>query len=164
MQDCDVAMSISEKDLFDARTAWGNGLIEISKTFENEGIEMATSLASDLIDNLYGFNFGKVLFKPTLSGGSQTFRTTKEGALSYFVGHNPAYPNDSGFGIKFWREINSDTAATFIDDTVAMWMGWVTFIDKNGQVTKVDKSLGYKLDDVGNLKITLHHSSLPYEL
>ena len=156
-------MSISEKDLFDARTAWGNGLIEISETFENEGIEMATSLASDMIDNLYGFNFGKVLFKPTLSGGSQTFRTTKEGALSYFVGHNPAYPNDSGFGIKFWREINSDTAATFIDDTVAMWMGRVTFIDRDGQVTKVDKSWGYKLDDFGKLRITLHHSSLPYE-
>ena len=157
-------MSISEKDLFDARTAWGNGLIEISETFENEGIEMATSLASDLIDNLYGFNFGKVLFKPTLSGGSQTFRTTKGGALSYFVGNNPAYPNDSGFGIKFWREISSDTSAIFIDDTVAMWMGWVNFIDRDGQVTKVDKSWGYKLDDVGNLRITLHHSSLPYGL
>ena len=96
-------MPISEKDLLDARTAWGNGLIEISKTFETEGIEMATSVASDMIDNLYGFNLGKVLFKPTLSGGSQTFRPTKEGALSYFVGHNSAYPNDSGFGIKFWR-------------------------------------------------------------
>ena len=157
-------MSISEKNLFDARTAWGNGLIEISETFENEGIEMATSLARDMIDNLYGFNLGKVLFKPTLSSGSQTFRTTKEGALSYFVGHNPAYPSDSGFGIKFWREINSDTAAIFIDDTVAMWMGWVTFIDRDGQVTKVDKSWVYKLDDFGNLRITLHHSSLPYEL
>ena len=117
-----------------------------------------------MINNLYGFNFGKVLFKPTLSGGSQTFRTTKEGALSYFVGHNPAYPNDSGFGIKFWREINSDTSAIFIDETVAMWMGRVTFIDSDGQVTKVDKSWGYKLDDVGDLRIMLHHSSLPYEL
>ena len=87
MQDCDVAMPISEKDLFDARTAWGNGLIEISKTFETEGIEMATSVASDMIDNLYGFNFGKVLFKPTLSGGSQTFRPTKEGALSLSLIH-----------------------------------------------------------------------------
>ena len=164
MQDCDVAMPISEKDLLDARTAWGNWLIEISKTFETEGIEMATSVASDMIDNLYGFNFGKVLFKPTLSGGSQTFRPTKEGALSYFVGHNSAYPNDSGFGIKFWREISSDTSAIFIDDTVAMWMGWVNFVDRDGQVTKVDKSWGYKLDDVGNLRITLHHSSLPYGL
>jgi hypothetical protein len=155
---------ILEKDLFTARTAWGNGLLEISKSFETEGIEMATSVASDMIDNLYGFNFGQVLFKPTLSGGSQTFRTTKEGALSYFVGHNPTYPNDSGFGIKFWREISSETSAIFIDDTVAMWMGWVTFTDRDGQATKVENSWGYKLDDVGNLRITLHHSSLPYEI
>ena len=157
-------MPISEKDLFDARTAWGNGLIEISKIFETEGIEMATSVASEMINNLYGFNFANVLFKPTLSGGSQTFRPTKEGALSYFVGHNLEYPNDSGFGIKFWREISSETSAIFIDDTVAMWMGWVVLIDRDGQVTKVDKSWGYKLDDVGNLRIVLHHSSLPYEL
>jgi hypothetical protein len=44
-----------------------------------------------------------------------------------------------------------------------MWMGWVTLIDKNGYITKVDKSWGYKQDPSGNLKIVLHHSSLPYE-
>ena len=38
----------------------------------------------------------------------------------------------------------------------------VTFVDKNGQVTKVDKSWGYKLDNLGKLRIVLHHSSLPY--
>ena len=157
-------MPISEKDLSNARMAWGNSILKISKAFETAGIEMATTVADNMIDNLYGFNFGKVLFKPTLSGGSQTFRLTKEGALSYFVGHNSAYPNDSGFGIKFWREINSDTSAIFVDDTVAMWMGWVNFIDRDAQVTKVDKSWGYKLDDVGNLRITLHPSSLPYGL
>ena len=155
-------MTISEKDLFTARSAWGNGLIEISRAFETSGIEMATSVASDMIDNLYGFSFGNVLFKPTLSSGSKTFRPTKEGALSYFVGHNSEYPNDSGFGIKFWREISSETSAIFVDDTVAMWMGWVTFIDRDGQVTKVEKSWGYKLDNVEKLRITLHHSSLSY--
>ena len=157
-------MPISEKDLFDARTAWGNGLIEISKSFETGGIETARKVVSNMLDTLYGYDLGQVLFKPTLSGGSQTFRPTKEGALSYFVGHNSAYPNDSGFGIKFWREISSETSTIFIDDTVAMWMGLVTLIDKDGQVTKVDKSCGYKLDDYGNLRIVLHHSSLPYEI
>ena len=157
-------MPIQEKDLSDARLAWGNGLIKISKTFEIEGIERATSVASDMIDKLYFFEFGQVLFKPTLSGGSQTFRPTKEGALSYFVGHNSSYPNDNGFGIKFWRQVSSETSAIFIDDTIAMWMGWVTFIDRDGQVTKVDKSWGYKLDGDGNLRITLHHSSIPYEM
>ena len=159
-----MAMPISEKDLFDARTAWGNGLIEISKIFETEGIEMATSVASEMIDNLYGYDLGQVLFKPTLSGGSQTFRPTKEGALSYYTGQNSVYPNDIGFGVKSWREFNSNTSAIFIDDTVAMWMGSVTLIDKDGQVTKVDKSWGYKLDGNGNLRIVLHHSSLPYEI
>ena len=155
-------MPISEKDLSNARLAWGNGILEISKTFEIAGIEMATTVANNMIDKLYAYDFGKVLFKPTLSGGSQTFRPTKDGALSYFVGHNSFYPNDNGFGIKFWREVSSETSAIFIDDTVAMWMGWVTFIDKNEQVTKVDKSWGYKLDDNDNLRIILHHSSLPY--
>ena len=97
-----------------------------------------------------------------MSGGSQTFRLTKEGALSYFVGNNSAYPNDSGFGIKPWREVKSDTSAIFIDSDIAMWMGWVTFHDINGKTTMVDKSWGYKLDDDGILRIVLHHSSLPY--
>ncbi len=117
-----------------------------------------------MLDKLYGFNLGPVLFKPTLSGGHQTFRQTKEGAFHTFVGQNPDYPNDSGFGIKYWRKVKPETAGLFIDGTVAMWMGWVTFFDKNEQVTKVDKSWGYKLDDKGNLRIILHHSSLPYIL
>ena len=76
---------------------------------------------------------------------------------------NSDYPGDTGFGIKYWRDVRPDTAAVFLDDRVAMWMGWVTFTDKNDNVTKVDKSWGYKLDEDGELKITLHHSSLPYD-
>ena len=75
--------------------------------------------------------FNPMLFKPTLSGGAKLFRLTREGALSYFVGRNPLYPNDSGFGIKYWRKVIPEASAVFIDNTVAMWMGWVTFIDKN---------------------------------
>ena len=155
-------MPILEKDIFDAVSAWGDGLLEISNAYENSGIKKATLVAEEMLDGLYGFNLGSVLFKPTLSGGSQTFRSTREGALSYFVGQNPFYPQDSGFGIKFWRKVSAEASAVFIDETVAMWMGWVTFIDKNEQITKVDKSWGYKLDDQGKLRIILHHSSLPY--
>ena len=155
-------MPILEKDISEAVSAWGDGLLEISNAYENSGIEKATSVAGDMLDRLYGFNLGPVLFKPTLSGGSQTFRLTREGALSYFIGQNPVYSQDSGFGIKFWRKVSAEASAVFIDETVAMWMGWVTFIDKNEQVTKVDKSWGYKLDDEGDLRIILHHSSLPY--
>jgi len=155
-------MPILEKDVSDAVSSWGNGLLEVSNAYENSGIEKATIVAEDMLNKLYGFDLGPVLFKPTLSGGTQTFRLTKESALSYFVGQNPVYPQDSGFGIKFWRKVSAEASAVFIDETVAMWMGWVTFIDKNEQVTKVDKSWGYKLDDKGDLRIILHHSSLPY--
>ena len=156
-------MRISENDLTDARQSWGDGLIKISQIFESSGIDDAKSFASSLTDNLYGFDLGPILFKPTLSGGPKTFRQDKEGTLSYFVGQNPKYPKDTGFGLKYWRDVRFDTSSTFIEDTVAMWMGWVSFEDKDGKVTKVDKSWGYKKDSKGNLKIILHHSSLPYQ-
>ena len=91
-------MLINEKELSDARIAWGKGIVEISASYESEGIEGATLVANKVLDNLYGFELGPILFKPTLSGGDQTFRTNKEGALSYFVGNNSKYPSDNGFG------------------------------------------------------------------
>ena len=81
---------------------------------------------------------GPVLFKPTLSGGDQTFRLSKAAALSYFVGITE-YPLDTGFGIKHWREFKSETAAVFIDESIAMWMGWVTLTDANFKKSKLTK-------------------------
>ena len=155
-------MEITEKDISGAIESWGADLIKVSQAYENDGFEKARDTADYMLDKLYGFHLGPVLFKPTLSGGHQTFRQTKEGALSYFVGHNSDFPGDTGFGIKYWREVKPETAGLFIDGPVAMWMGWVTFLDKNNNVTKVDKSWGYKCDKDGKLKIILHHSSLPY--
>ncbi len=155
-------MTINEEQLLQARTAWGNGIIRISKTYDKSGITQAKAIANAFLDDVYGFELGPVLFKPTLSGGTQTFRPTKEGALSYFVGHDPTYPSDNGFGIKSWLEVKSETCAAFLDEDVAIWMGWVTLIGKNGQTIRVDKSWGYKKLKNGALKIILHHSSLPY--
>ena len=155
-------MPVLEEDISVAIDAWGSGILEISKAYEIDGFERARDVADNMLDKLYGFHLGPVLFKPTLSGGINTFRQTKLGALSYFVGHDQNYQGDSGFGTKYWRDIRPDTAAIFLDESMAMWMGWVTFTDKNDNVTKVDKSWGYKLDADGKLKIMLHHSSLPY--
>ncbi len=154
--------AITEQELTEARQIWGDALVAISKAFDTDGIESARAVANGAIDAAYGYNLGPVLFKPTMASGEQTFRPTREGALAYFVGHDSGYPLDGGFGIKGWRTVVSETAATFIDGDVAMWMGWVTFTDKDGNVTKVDKSWGYKKDEEGTLRIILHHSSLPY--
>jgi len=112
---------------------------------------------------LYGFGLGPVLFKPTMSSGEQTFRTTEESALSYFIGHNSTFPQDNGFAIKSWIRVKSKTSGVFIDDEIAAWMGWVDFTEKNGRITRVEKSWVYKKDEENNLRIILHHSSLPYE-
>lgn len=153
-------MAILEEDLMVALKTWGDALILISKDYEASGIDQARHTASEILDNAYGFDLGPVLFKPTLSGGEKTFRTTKKGALSYFVGHNSDYPLDNGFGIQGWREVTLETAAHFIQGEVAMWTGRVNMTDKNGEMTVVDKSFGYKKGPDGSLKIVLHHSSL----
>lgn len=158
-----MTTEITEQELAVARQIWGNALIAISKAFEGGGIESARIVANGAIDAAYGYELGQVLFKPTLASGEQTFRRTREGALAYFVGHSDEYPGDDGFGIKGWRSVVSETAACFIHGDVAMWMGRVTFTDKNGGNIKVDKSWGYKKNNAGKLRIVLHHSSLPYQ-
>ncbi len=156
-------MSITESELEAARASWGDALIEVSRAFDADGFDAARSVAEQMLNNAYGYGLGPVLFKPTMASGEQTFRPTKNGALSYFVGHDNDFPLDGGFGLKGWRTMRSVTAASFIEGDVAMWMGWVSFEDKDGNITKVDKSWGYKKDSKGNLKIILHHSSLPYK-
>lgn len=156
-------MTITEAELAQARQNWGDALIAISAAYEDGGIDKARPVAEDVLNAAYGYVLGPVLFKPTLSGGETTFRTTHKGALSYFVGHDSDYPKDGGFGIKGWRSMESVTAAEFTEGEVAMWMGWIMLTDKDGNVTKVDKTFGYKKDADGVLRIVLHHSSLPYE-
>ncbi len=156
-------MPITEDELIAAREAWGAGLIAISKAYEDGGIDAARPVAGDVLDAAYGYNLGAVLFKPTMASGDQTFRPTRQGALAYFVGHDEAYPLDGGFGLKGWRAMESVTSASFIEGDVGMWMGWIKLTDKDGNLTQVDKSFGYKKDADGVLRIVLHHSSLPYQ-
>ena len=92
----------------------------------------------------------------------QTFRTTRAGALAYFVGGDPAFPKDTGFALKGWRKVVIQNAAIFIAADVATTMGNVLITDKDGKVTTVDKTWRFLKDDSGKLRIVVHHSSLPY--
>ena len=42
-------------------------------------------------------------------------------------------------------------------------MGNVMLTDKDGKVTTVDKTWGFKKDSQGQVRIVLHHSSLPFQ-
>lgn len=156
------AATITQDEVVAAQKAWGEALVKISTTYETAGIEAARKTAQSVIDSAYGYAMGPVLFKPTLAAPPTTFRTTADGALAYFVGGDQRYPGDTGFALKNWRSYKIENAAIFIDGDVAMSMGNVHLTDRDGKVTVVDKTWGYKRDAKGNLRIVLHHSSLPY--
>lgn len=157
-----VNQAVSESEVLTAQQAWCNALVDISTTYAKNGHSDAKALAAQIIDEAYGYQMGAVLFKPTLTINPQTFRTTRAGALSYFVGGDPAFPNDSGFALKGWTKCEPENAAIFIAGNSASSIGKVHFTDKDGNVTSVDKTWGYVKDEAGNLRIILHHSSLEY--
>jgi hypothetical protein len=156
-----ASRNISEADVLAAQRAWGEALVQISTDFEQGGIAKARATAQAVLDAAYGYDMGPVLFKPTLTTAPQTFRTTEQGALAYFVGGDPAFPADTGFALKGWRSVEIRNAAIYLNGDTAMSMGNVMITDKNGKVTTVDKTWGYARDDKGALRIVLHHSSLP---
>jgi hypothetical protein len=157
-----VNRAISESEVFAAQKAWGEALVAISTTYETKGIQTAKALAGKVIDGAYGYQFGPVLFKPTLTVAPQTFRTTRAGALAYFVGGDPAFPKDKGFALNGWRKVEIKNSAIFISGNTATTMGNVMITNKEGKVTTVDKTWQFIKDDNGKLRIVLHHSSLPY--
>lgn len=53
-----------------------DALVAISTTYESKGIGAARALAEEIIDSAYGYQYGAVLFKPTLTMSPQTFRIT----------------------------------------------------------------------------------------
>lgn len=154
--------NITEAEVLAAQQAWGKALVSISETNAKDGHAAAKKLAGDILDAAYGYNLGPVLFKPTLTEAPQTFRTTREGALAYFVGGDPNFPKDTGFALKGWKAVEIQNAAIHINGDVATTMGNVMITGADGKVTTVDKTWKFKKDDEGTLRIVVHHSSLPY--
>ena len=149
---------ITEKEVIDAQNTWANAVIEIGKAYKNKGDYQ--KLAAETVDNLYGYDEGKVLFKPTLASEGQ-FRLTEEDAVSYFVKGKIA--EDKGFALRPWSKVRFENAGVSVDCSDAMAMGNYYFTAANtGKETKVEYTFGYRKSDDGKLLIDLHHSSLPF--
>lgn len=151
------ADGISEQDVVDAQTAWGDGIVAIASVHTDDG-DYATR-AKEHIETLYAYGETPVMFKPTLAAEDQ-FRETFDEALSYFIGTEGS--EDSGFAIKGWTKVRFESNGIFTTDDAATAMGNYFFTGPDGSETKVEYTFGYVKDEDGNLKINLHHSSLPY--
>ena len=152
-------MTISKDQIALAQKAWGDGIVRIAAAHAQGGDY--EQVAREHIETLYAYGLSPVLFKPTLAKDVQ-FRSSFEGALSYFVASNNACPEDKGFAIKGWTKVRFENVDVVIDGGMAMAMGNYFFTAPDGNEQKVEYSFGYIVDAEGELRIALHHSSLPF--
>ncbi|WP_298303114.1 phosphoribosyl-AMP cyclohydrolase [uncultured Erythrobacter sp.] len=155
----DITNPISAEEVAAAQQAWGEGIVAIGSTFTEGGDFSAR--ASEHIATHYAYGAETILFKPTLAAEDQ-FRETTEEALSYFVGTEGT--EDGGFAIAPYTNVRWENNGTVISDSgdMAVAMGNYFFTGTDGNETKVEYSFAYEKDESGDLKIVLHHSSMPY--
>ena len=168
---------ITNKEMIAQQEAWCSaGLLGISKTYHEKGFKEAKKLASQIIDAWYGYNLlpnkkVPVAFNPTWTYDKTTFRTTKRGALSYFVGGDKKFPIDPGFAIgapgkerSQWVSCEIKNAVNFAAGTVGFTMGNVMVEAENGYKSTVDKTwIFVKNPETGEIKCVLHESATPFD-
>ena len=152
-------MKISEQDIINAQELWADNIINIGKIYLKKGDYK--NYARKFVKNFYGYDFGKVLFKPTLASKNQ-FRNTFDDALSYFV--KGSVQEDEGFALKCWDNIRYEDRNIVILDNYAFAMGNYYFKSSNdANEIKVEYTFGYIKKNIKHLLIVLHHSSLPFK-
>ena len=149
---------VNEADINNAQKAWGDGIVAIASAHSNG--EDYVSIARNHVETLYAYGLSPVLFKPTLAAVEQ-FRPNFESALSYFVASNNECPEDKGFAIKGWTNVRFENSDVILGDSTALAMGNYFFTTPEGDEVKVEYTFGYVVDSSGNLRINLHHSSMP---
>ena len=153
---------ITNEEVKKIQNTWGEGVVKIGSLKHNR-IE-CEKFTSDFLDNLYAFEMGDVLFKPTKCAIEQ-FRPTKSEALSYFIaGDDRACAEDKGFAIKNWKKVRFENENIIINGTTAIAMGNYFFTAPDVEEIKVEFTFGYVIDSIGTLRINLHHSSMPASL
>ena len=146
---------ITDKNITEFISSWRDGIILIQKAYiaNNDYKERARHF----VNNHYLFNEELVLFKPTLTN-DVVFRNTTDDALSYFIGGK--YPEDKGFALKDFEDIEVDEINTIIEKELIAVMGIFILKLKNTHDTlRIEFTFILKSTNKG-LKIKIHHSSL----
>ena len=106
---------------------WADIVLEIGKAYKQK-INL-DNLIFELLNNVYAFNQGEVIFKPTLAKHNQ-FRSTKDEFISYFLGQNKVCKEDSGFAIKSWESIKFENYKIIEYNNYLLSMGNYYFEDE----------------------------------
>lgn len=151
---------ISKEDIVKSQKKWAEWVIETGKKLQNN--EDYVSFVNNTIDDIYGLEFKNVLFKPTKASIKQ-FRLKKPEIVSYFVGANESFPEDYGFALEPWKEIRFENESFFFDEKFGIAMGNYFFKNASNIEIKVEYTFGYMRTFEEELKIFLHHSSIPFK-
>ena len=138
---------------------WADIVLQIGKAYREK--KNLDKLVSELLHNIYAFNQGDVLFKPTLAKHEQ-FRSKKEEFVSYFLGQNNVCKEDTGFAIKNWKSIKFENYKVVENNDNLFAMGNYFFENDKNEFLKVEYTFGFIRINNNELRINLHHSSLPY--
>ena len=156
---------ITDNDVNAAQKAWCDALMAIGQVYSEGGDYKM--VANRLVDDLYDYQDGRVFFKPTLAFGANAFRSTKEGALSYFIAGNPNFPEDTGFALKHWVQVRYDNNATEngiqIHGEIAVTMGNFYLTSSEGEEIMVEKTLVFRRCSDGKLRLCAHKSAMPHD-
>ncbi len=156
---------ITKDDVNRAQQAWCDGLVKIGQLHTDQ--QDYRAFTGQFLDDMYDFEEGKVFFKPTLAVHPKQFRKTKAGALSYFIGGNPDFPEDKGFALAPWTKVTYDNAGEGnngiqIHGDIAITMGNVYLTDAEGNQIMVDKTFVFRRGSDGKLRLIVHKSALPF--
>ncbi|ABW26498.1 hypothetical protein [Acaryochloris marina] len=153
------ASPITQEEILQAQKEWGDAIVRIGKAHGNNAAYQI--LAENIVDALYAYDEGPILFKPTKAAKKQ-FRPTEAEAISYFV--TGIVPEDQGFALQPWSKVRFENSKIAIDSDSAVAIGNYYFTNaRTGQDLKVEYTFGYQKANSGKLLINLHHSSLPYK-
>ena len=154
---------ITVSEIEAAQAAWGDGLVSISTAFAED--EDYVSVAVGVLEDLYGYEYGPVLFKPTVAS-DVPFRFDWDGAVSYFIGTsapNAIAEDEAGFATNSWTAVSFEDDWTYvINGETALGMGTVVITAGDGDEVTVQKSMAWFRGTDGELRLQLHHSSLPF--
>lgn len=142
-----------------AQHGWAEGVLALGRLKDNPG--ECRRAAEEFLVKFYSFDTGQVLFKPT-KASQQPFRFTQKAALSYFIGGDPDFSEDSGFALRPWISVQFNNAGIQVYSDTAIAMGHYTFLSEDGLDLLVEYTFGYIKEDNSRLRIKLHHSSLPF--
>lgn len=157
---------ITDDEINAAQQEWCDRLLAICRKYLDEDPSYVRD-TEDFVDDMYDFSKGRVFFRPTLAKAPQHFRTTRQGALSYFLGGDPDFPQDTGFikygwlSARYHNEVEDDQAIQR-HGNIGIAMGNVYLSNEEMRVgareTIVDKLFVF-MKRGGEVRLIVHNSA-----